>query len=324
MKAVVLAGGYATRLWPITKTRAKPLLPLAGRPIVDRILAPLEEEPAVDEVFVSTNQRFEEDFEDYLDEAGYEKPTLAIEPTTHEDEKLGTIGALADLVDRRDLDDDTLVIAGDNVFSFDVADFLDFYGERDGACIASYDVGSREAAKQYGLVALDGDRVVDFQEKPDDPKSTLVSIACYAFPAGTLELLDDYLAGDNNPDAPGFFLEWLYDRQDVFGYVFDGAWYDIGTPESYLEANAHELDGETLVADDVTVEDSRLGPNTYAMAGASFHDADVENSIVFPDARIDDCTVRDSIVDRETDLVNIDVSNALVGAHTELNGELDR
>lgn len=318
MDAVVLAGGYATRLWPITKLRAKPLLPLAGRPIIDYILEPLEAEDRVENVYISTNKRFEEDFTDYLDSHGYDKVELAIEPTWAEDEKLGTIGALAELVDREGLSDDTLVIAGDNLFSFDVSDFLDFFSEKEAACIAAYDVGSREDAKQYGLVSLDGGRVVDFQEKPSEPKSTLVSIACYAFPAGSLRLLDEYLGGDNNPDAPGFFLEWLYTRENVYAYVFDGDWFDIGTPDSYLRANSYLLDGDSLVEEGAEVRDSAVGDNSYVMSGASIVDSVVENSIVFEDAVVEDCTVRDSIIDRKTVIGNVDFQNALIGEHTQI------
>ncbi|XGI84473.1 sugar phosphate nucleotidyltransferase [Halorutilales archaeon Cl-col2-1] len=320
MKAVVLAGGYATRLWPITKNRAKPLLPLGGKPIVDYILDPLEDEDAVSEVFVSTNQRFADDFEEHIESEGYEKATVAVEPTTSEDEKLGTIGALADLVERESIDEDTVVIAGDNLFSFEVNDFIEFFDSKGSACIASYDVGSREDAKQYGLVDVEGGQVVDFQEKPDEPKSTLVSIACYAFPADTLRLLDEYLRGDNNPDAPGFFIEWLHTRENVYSYVFDGAWFDVGTPDSYLDANSYVLDG-SVIEDGAVIENTQVGEDVYVMSGAEIHDSEIENSIVFENARIDDCTVRHSIVDRETVLDGVDFNNALVGEHSHLNSE---
>lgn len=320
MDAVVLAGGYATRLWPITKLRAKPLLPLAGDPIIEHILEPLEAEDRVDRVYISTNKRFEEDFQEYLDRKSYGKVSIAVEPTWAEEEKLGTIGALAELVDREDLDNDTLVIAGDNLFSFEVSDFLEYYFDHEAACIAAYDVGSREDAKQYGLVSLDGGRVVNFQEKPDNPKSTLVSIACYAFPDETLRLLDEYLESGKNPDAPGFFVEWLHTRENVYAYVFDGAWYDIGTPESYLQANSYLLGGESLIEDDVEIIDSDIGSNSYVMSGARIVNSVVENSIVFRDAEITDCTVRGSIIDRKTVVGGVDFQNALIGEHTQLNG----
>ena len=319
MDAVVLAGGYATRLWPITRHRAKPLLPVAGEPIVDHILRPLEDEDRLDTVYVSTNERFADDFREHLDQRGYEKTELVVEPTREEDEKLGTVGALAELVDRVNVDDDLLVIAGDNLFSFDVSGFLDYFEDRGTPCLTAYDVGSREEASSYGLVELEGDRVVGFEEKPDEPESTLVSIACYAFPADSLGWLDEYLADEGNPDAPGYFVEWLHERDNVGAFTFDGAWFDVGTRDSYLDANAYLLD-DALVEDGATVEGTDVGENVYVMEGATVENSELERTVVFDGATLRECSLRDSVVDSETTLENIDLSSALVGAHTKLNG----
>jgi glucose-1-phosphate thymidylyltransferase len=322
MKAVVLAGGYATRLWPITKHRPKMFLPIGESTVVDRVFAELERDDRISEVFVSTNDRFADDFREHLADSDYEKPTLSVEDTTEESEKFGVVGALAQLVDREDVDDDLLVIAGDNLISFDVAEFVDFFEDRGATTLAAYDVGSRERAKSYGLVELDGDRVVDFQEKPDDPNSTLVSIACYAFPAETLPDLETYLAADNNPDEPGWFLQWLQDRQPVHAFTFDGAWFDIGTPDSYLDAVGWHLDGDAMVARDAVVEDSTIGENVHVMRGATIEDSHLERAVVFPDATVRDSDIRSSIIDEQTHVENLDLAGALIGAHTHIsNGD---
>ncbi len=322
MKAVVLAGGYATRLWPITKHRPKMFLPVGDSTVIDQIFAELEADDRIDEVFVSTNERFAEDFRDHLAASEFDKPTLTVEDTTEEDEKFGVVGALAQLFDRENVTDDTLVIAGDNLISFGVSDFIDFFETKDSPTLAAYDVGSRERAKSYGLVELDDDEVVDFQEKPDDPKSTLVSIACYAYTAETIPLLDEYLESGNNPDEPGWFVQWLQSRESVYAYTFDEAWFDIGTPESYLEAVGWKLDGENRIADDATVENTTVGENVHVMPGAELVNSSVNNSIVFPHATIRDCDIRDSIIDEKTHVENMDLAGALIGAHTQiLNGE---
>jgi len=322
MKAVVLAGGYATRLWPITKHRPKMFLPVGDSTVIDQIFAELEADDRVDEVFVSTNERFADDFRDHLADSEFDKPTLTVEDTTEEDEKFGVVGALAQLFDRENVTEDTLVIAGDNLISFGVSDFLDFFEAKGAPTLAAYDVGSRERAKSYGLVELDGDEVVDFQEKPDDPKSTLVSIACYAFTAETVPLLDEYLENGNNPDEPGWFVQWLQQREAVHAYTFDEAWFDIGTPESYLEAVGWKLDGQNRIADSATVENTTVGENVHVMPNAELVNSSVNNSIVFPSATIRDCDVRDSIIDEKTRVENMDLSGALIGAHTQiLNGE---
>ena len=318
MDAVVLAGGYATRLWPITRHRPKMFLPIGSSTVVDRILGALEDEPRIEEVYVSTNERFAPDFEAHLAEASYEKPSLSVEDTTAESDKLGVVGALAQLVERESIEDDLLVIAGDNLMSLGVSEFLDFFEEKAAPVLAAYDVGSTERAREYGLVELDGDRVVSFQEKPEDPRSTLVSIACYAFPADALSLLERYLRADNNPDEPGWFVQWLQDRENTYAYAFEGAWFDIGTPESYLDAVAWNLQGDSLVAESATLENATIGSNVHVMADATVVDSHVDHSVIFSDATVRNADIRRSIIDEDTHLEDLDLAGALIGAHTTI------
>ncbi|MFC4544503.1 sugar phosphate nucleotidyltransferase [Halosolutus amylolyticus] len=316
--AVVLAGGYATRLWPITRHRPKMFLPLGETTVVDRIYAELEAVDRIDEVYVSTNERFAADFESHLEDGPYEKPRLSVEETEHEEEKLGVVGALEQLIDREGLDEDLLVIAGDNLFDFAVDDFLEYFDRRDGPAIAACDVGSRERATSYGVVELDDERVVDFQEKPDEPESTLVSIGCYAFPGETLSLFAPYLEAGNDPDEPGWFVQWLQDREPTSAFTFEGAWFDIGTRESYLDAVAWYLDGESHVADSATVRDSDVGDTVHVMPDATLVDADVERSVIFPDVELEATTVRRSIVDDGATISGFDLDRALIGPYTRI------
>ncbi|MFC4544187.1 sugar phosphate nucleotidyltransferase [Halosolutus amylolyticus] len=318
MKAVVLAGGYATRMWPITKHRPKMFLPIGDSTVVDRIFAELEADERIDEVYVSTNERFAPDFEAHLADSEFAKPQLSIEETTAEDDKFGVVGALAQLIDRENVDDDLLVIAGDNLISFDVADFLDDFEANAAPTLAAYDVGSREKAKSYGLVELEDDRVVDFQEKPDDPNSTLVSIACYAFPRESLDLLPTYLEEGNNPDEPGWFVQWLQDREPTYAYTFEGAWFDIGTPESYLDAVAWQLDGESLVDDSASLEDATIGDNVHVMDEVTLENTNLDHAVIFPGATVRNADIRRSIIDEGTHLEDLDLAGALIGAHTTI------
>jgi glucose-1-phosphate thymidylyltransferase len=318
MHAVVLAGGYATRLWPVTRNRPKMFLPVGEQTVVDRILRELETDDRIEDVYVSTNERFADDFQQHLDDSEFEKPQLSVEETIDEDEKFGVIGALAQLVDREGIaGSDLLVVAGDNLISFDVSTFIDFFEEKGTSTLAAYDVGSRQRASSYGLVDLEGDRVVDFQEKPADPPSTLVSIACYAFPAEDVQF-SEYLDGGNNPDEPGWFIQWLQNRHPVHAFTFDGAWFDIGTPESYLEAVSWALDGQSVVAGDATIENSDIGDNVHIMPGATIVDSTIERSIVFSNVEIEGATITDSIVDCEATVREIDLSGSLVGANSQL------
>ncbi len=318
MDAIVLAGGYATRLWPVTKNRPKMLLPVGESTVIDRILGELEAEDRISDVYVSTNERFADDFNEHFAESSYDKVSLTVEETNEEAEKFGVVGALAQLVDREGLgDEDLLVVAGDNLMDFGIDEFIDHFDSYDDPTLAAYDVGSLEKAKSYGLIETEGDEVVDFQEKPDNPKSTLVSIACYAFPADAIRF-DEYLSGGNNPDEPGWFIQWLVENGPVRSFTFDGAWYDIGTPQSYLEAVAWELGGENVVAESASVENTTLGENVHVLDGAEVVNSSLDNTVVFPNATIIDADIRNSIIDKDTHIESLDLSGALIGAHTQL------
>jgi glucose-1-phosphate thymidylyltransferase len=321
MHAVVLAGGYATRLWPITKDRPKMFLPVGETTIVDTIFADLEADDRIDTVYVSTNVEFAPAFEAYLAESDFEKPTLSVEETTGEDEKFGVVAALAQLVEREGVEDDLLVVAGDNIIGFDLSDFVDFFAESGHPSLVAYDVGSRERVKSYAAVELAGDRVAHFEEKPDDPQTTLASICCYAFPADRLGALETYLADGNNPDEPGWFMQWLSETGRVDAFTVDGYWFDVGEADAYLDAVAWELEGETLVAPSATLEDADLGSNVHVMANATVRDASIERSVVFPEATVEDASIEDSVVDESADVEGVDLDRSLVGSHSRLTGD---
>ena len=321
MDAIVLAGGYATRMWPITRNRPKMLLPVGETTVIDKTLAQLDEEDDIEDVYISTNEAFATDFKKYVAEKGYKKPVLSVEDTSDEDEKFGVVGALAQLIDREGLEDDLLIIAGDNMVGFDIADFVDFFEAKQSPVLAAYDVGDFERAKSYGLVELDGEEVIDFQEKPDEPNTTLASIACYAFPADVLPQFDTYLADDQNPDEPGWFLQWLQSRQSVYAFTFDDVWFDIGEAPAYLDAVDWKLGGEPLVADDATVENSELNGSTHVMSGATVTDSTITDSLVFPDATVENSELVECVTDVETTIKNLELVESLVGSQSVLQPE---
>ncbi len=321
MDAIVLAGGYATRLWPITRHRPKMLLPIGDSTVIGTVFDALEAEPRIDDVFVSTNRRFEQEFKAYLSEKSYTKPRLTVENAGSESEKPGVVSAIGQLVEREGLSDDTLILAGDNLMNFALGEFLDAFEATGDPTIAAHDIGSYERASSYGLIELDGsDAVVGFQEKPDTPKSTLVSVACYAIPGETLPLFGAYLSGENNPDEPGWFIQWLQERDTVRAFTFEEAWFDIGTPGSYLDAVSWRLGGDNYVSPSASVERSELAGNVHVMEGATVTDATLESSVVFPGATIRGSELRRSIIDQDTDVESLTLSSAVVGPHTQLNG----
>lgn len=236
MKAVILAAGYATRLYPLTQTVAKPLLPVGGRPMIDHLLDHIREVEEVDAVHVVTNHKFADAFGDW---ASTRDVVVHDDGTTNEDDRLGAIGDIAFVVDHAGLDDDLLVIAGDNLFDYSLADYVQWWkGKGEASAVVLYDVGDLELVKQYSNVEVDDDeRLSSFVEKPEQPASTLVATASYLYHRAHLPLLRRYLDEGNPPDHPGRLVAWLVSRAPVYGYTADGDWRDIGDAGQLLEAD---------------------------------------------------------------------------------------
>jgi glucose-1-phosphate thymidylyltransferase len=240
MKAVILAAGYGTRLRPLTDRVAKPLLPLAGRPIVSHIYDKLVEVVEVDAVHVVTNSRFARDFARWAAELRGAPPVhVHDDGTTSDDGRLGAVRDAKLAIDRGDLaDDDVIVVAGDNVFDYSLAEYVRFWRSKAfGSAIAVCE-RDPELVRRYSMVEVDRqDRVVSFVEKPDRPTSNLVGTATYIYCRQHVWLLDDYLSGQNRGDRPGDFVQWLHDRVPVYAYRFAGPWLDVGNHDQLLDAD---------------------------------------------------------------------------------------
>jgi glucose-1-phosphate thymidylyltransferase len=236
VKALILAAGYATRLRPLTDAHAKELLPVGGRPIVDWILEKLAEVEDVDGVHLVTNSRKAPMFHRWAQERDL---TIHDDGTTSNETRLGAIGDMRLVVDRASLDDDLLVIAGDNLFEFSLGHFVEFWrGKGVASAVAVRDVGSLELASRYGIVDVaENDRLVAFVEKPSHPPSTLAATATYIFHREHLRLIARYLEDGNPPDQPGNFVGWLQCREPVYAFRFGESWFDIGDAEQLLVAD---------------------------------------------------------------------------------------
>lgn len=238
MKAIILAGGYAKRLWPLTQETPKPLLDVGGKSMITRIIEKIEQLDEIKEIVISTNSKFEKKFREYIQNLDCSKPvTLVIEPTVSEDKKLGSIGGLNFLIDHLKINKDTLIIGGDNIFGFDLRQFMDFSKKNNASAIALKKIDNMELIKNYGVCVIDeSHKITCFDEKPQKPKSPHASTACYLFKLQDLMLIKKYLAEGKSPDAMGFFVSWLINKTKVHGYVFEEDWYDIGSFEQLEEA----------------------------------------------------------------------------------------
>lgn len=239
MRAIILAGGYAKRLWPLTKNKPKQLLSVGGRPMIEYIMEKLETQKEIDKIIISTNEKFEDNFKQWLPEYKSTKDiSLVIEPTLSEKDKLGSVGALGYVIREKNIDEELMIIGGDNLFEFDLRDLIYYFREKKGNVVALYDLESIQKARSYGVAKVDEEmRIIGFVEKPENPPSTLVSTACYMLSKEGVRSISTYLDKGENPDAIGFFIKWLIKRERVFGFVFSGKWFDIGSLESLKEAD---------------------------------------------------------------------------------------
>lgn len=238
MKALILAAGYATRLYPLTLDRPKALLPVGGKPMLDHLMEQLEQVEGLDEVYVVTNSRFAEAFREWA--AGRSGLPLRIidDGTVDDDSKLGAIGDLDLTIREAELDDDLIVLAGDNLFSETIAPFPVFALGKGGPALGVYDVGDLDTIRRYSVIELDDDdRVTRLEEKPEQPRSTLAGIALYFYPRSALRYVREYLEDGNNPDQPGRLVQWLYPRTAVYGWRVPGRWFDVGSKETLAEAD---------------------------------------------------------------------------------------
>jgi len=237
MKALILAAGYGTRLYPLTEKTAKPLLPLVGRPIINRLLDQLNTIAELDHIYVVTNEKFAADFERWAADLQNAKPiTVVNDGTTSDDDKLGAIGDMHFVIEKYGINEPLLIVGGDNAFTFDLAEFVRFFHEH-GSSVGLYKLDDLQAITRYNETVLDErGRITSFHEKPPDPKSNLFAICLYLYTAEDVQRVAEYLDNGNNPDAPGHYVAWLYKRSELYGVALPGTWYDIGDLDAYKEA----------------------------------------------------------------------------------------
>lgn len=242
MKVLILAAGYGTRLYPLTKDMPKPLLPIADMPIIEHIIEKINTIHAIDKIFVITNQKFFNNFQEWLQNfRGNNKIEVINDRTTSEDNRLGTIGDIRFAIAEKQIHEDLLIIGGDNIFTAGLSEFVKYSCNKSPRpSVGIFNLDDKTAAKKFGVVALDGEsQIASFQEKPEFPKTSFISMCMYFFPQQTLDTFSEYLALGDHHDAMGHFVKWLSQVTKVYGYLFDGKWFDIGDKRAYYDAQAY-------------------------------------------------------------------------------------
>ena len=242
MNLIILAAGYATRLYPLTLSQPKPLLPVAGKPMLEHVLDNLMPIDAIDEIYIVTNAKFAAHFQswanDYQTGQKFRPIVIVNDGSTDDSNKLGAIGDLHLVMNEGLIEDDIIVVGGDNLFSQSLADFGDYCLQRNAPVLGVYDVGNLEEIKKYNSIEIDDEsKIVYFEEKPQQPKSTLTGIALYFYPRWTLSMIQQYIDEGNNPDQPGRLVQWMYTRTPFYVWRVPGTWFDVGSKETLEEAN---------------------------------------------------------------------------------------
>ena len=249
MKAIILAAGYATRMYPLTKDRPKALLPIGKQAMLDYLMEQIATIDEIDEAYIVTNSRFYAQFVEWARQAAARYPRIRLDVlddgTDSNENRLGAVGDMRFVIDRRQVDDDLLVAASDNFFTFPLTNMVDDFRARGRDTLLGKHLGWVEDLKRFAVATLDEEnRVVALVEKPKEPPTDVGIYALYLYRRDTVPLIRDYLDQGNPPDAPGHFPEWLYRRREVGVYLFDGECIDIGTPEAYREICARVEAGD--------------------------------------------------------------------------------
>lgn len=313
MHAFILAGGFATRLWPLTEKRAKPLLPVAGVPLIEYLVRDIPEDIPVT---VSTNATFKEPFEQWAESMQRGNIEILIEQTKSDDQKLGALGATAQWIVEHNINDDVLLLTGDNYCGFSFDTFLEA-ASPDTTLIAVHDIGSLELAKAFGTVIAEGATVKAFEEKPKEPKTTLVNTGCSLLPSSTLPLLVEY--AKKHPDnVGGIFEELLRTGRTIECFSFSEPWFDIGSFDAYIEATT-ALVGERIIKEEgASVDQSTCTGSVVIGANSVVKDSELRNTVIFEDCVIEDCILENCVLDRRCHLKGIDLTGKMLRESTNL------
>lgn len=312
---IVLAGGYAKRLWPLTQIKPKPLLKINGKEILSYILDELNNFANVNRVYVSTNKEFKEHFIDFFNRNAYPNMTieLIIEPHANYSERLGPIGGLEYIREVKGASD-YMVIAGDNIFEYNLSDFFNFYMKHNKSIIALQLPPHLRDMSQFGIVEVDETGAIkDFDEKPKWPANKFISTGCYVLPQEDFDLVSDYIEVGKDVDSLGKFMKWLAEDEEcgILGYIFKGEWFDVGTLDTLLLANQHylkpgnlgnmvgnvEIKNNVYIDEGTRIVDSEIGPNVYVGKNCKIADSKISDALIYDNVKIEEGTIQHSVID---------------------------
>ena len=235
MKCVVLAAGYATRLYPLTENFPKPLLPVGGRPILNWLLDDIDAFPEIDGHVIISNHKFISHFTAWKEEQKLKNPiTILDDGSTDNEHRLGAVRDIQFAVEMLGLEDDLLVIAGDNVLDFSLAGFVAYMREKGKSCVMCHEENELKKQQKTAIITVNTDDLItSYEEKPKEPKGNLAVPPFYCYCACDVKRIQDALDDGCGYDAPGSFAAWLSKQTEMHAYLMPGKRYDIGDINSY-------------------------------------------------------------------------------------------
>jgi glucose-1-phosphate thymidylyltransferase len=344
MDIVILAGGYAQRLWPLTEEFPKALLAIAGKPVLQHVLEAASRVSNVTNIVVAIDSGRLEPFRKVLD--GIRRETgIRLELSVHKEGPKGQLKSplekIAEILDAsRDLrlsEGRLLIVGADNVFGFELSRFAAFQRARRFSAIAIHRREKQVDASEFGVPTVNhAGRLVAFEEKPAGKSAYgLISTACYLLRRADAALVTDYLS-QTAEDTLGSYIRWLQSRVTIEGFIFDDPWFDVGTRDGLLSANRFLLESDEIyrrhptivsgstdirgsvhIAEGVVLQDSVVGPNVYVAPGSTVVRSSVANSIIYEGSRLIDCEVEHSVVGASS-VIEGRVSEAVFGPRSRI------
>ena len=316
MKALILAGGFATRLWPLTESRAKPLLYLNGKTILAHIL---EKIPETTETILCINQKFEADFKNELKKYPRSNIKIFCEDAFSDGEKLGALGAISKVISEYQIKEDILICAGDNILP--ELEIEKLIPHEDAAHIACREVETLYEAQKFGVLEINKNtnQVINFEEKPESPKSKLVATGFLSIGKNNLSLLQDY--AKKEPDAlGGIFPELLNQGKKVKAIPTKGEWFDVGSFESYLSAHKKLQKEAVKIEKKTQSKQNKFQGKVWIGEGCNISHSTLIDCIVYPNTTLKNCVMSSCVIDQNCHFENLDLNQKLIRKNTKLIG----
>jgi glucose-1-phosphate thymidylyltransferase len=354
MVVIILAGGYAERLWPLTEEFPKALLSVGGKPVLQHLLENVSRIEDIKSITIAIEKDKEKCFVSFWNEikASFPGPPPVFVPFDMDRGQVeGPLTKLREIIDFSENynlnDDDVLILGGDNIFGFELNKFCEFYKEKNKGenvgCIAIHEIAPKlidpslfglSKVRTSGRVTSIREKSVDKKKFAGEQKKSLVSTACYCFKKNTIQTIGEFLKLDKK-ESLGLYISWLAQRQKIMGFVFSEGWYDIGANrKNLLKANAMLIKdvklplygSHTTITPPVYIErnaeisNARIGPNVYIGSGSKVTNSTVENSVIYKSCVLSNSTIIESIIGPGS-IIEGYISKAILGSKTKISME---